>query len=403
MPSNNEPSPLFVPSSEIETRIRCLQEKMGLEGMDGVLICQNVDLFYFSGTMQPGFLYVPIEEEPVFLSKKNIDRALEESTLNTIVAISSAKEIPSLLADRGLPQPQDLGLEMDILPANGYLQLKSIYKNSRIMDASILIRKCRMLKSPWEIEKMRRAAQMMTRMVLEVPKVLRPGMMEIELAGLLEAFLRKEGHQGFIRSRGFNQEIFYGHLLSGPEGLKPSYMDSPSGGMGVGPAFSQGAGCKPIRAREPISIDYVGCYNGYLVDQTRMFSLGDPPQPVKEAFRAIVRIQESIRLQAQPGVPCEQVYFWAVEEASRLGYKSQFMRAGLTPLSYVGHGLGLELDELPIIGQKFDWPLEAGMVFALEPKMFLPEYGLVGIENTYQMTETGLTLITTAPDDFQIL
>ena len=175
MHSNNEPSPLFVPSSEIETRIRCLQEKMGLEGMDGVLICQNVDLFYFSGTMQPGFLYVPIEEEPVFLSKKNIDRALEESTLNTIVAISSAKEIPSLLADRGLPQPQDLGLEMDILPANGYLQLKSIYKNSRIMDASILIRKCRMLKSPWEIEKMSRAAQMMTRMVLEVPKVLRPG------------------------------------------------------------------------------------------------------------------------------------------------------------------------------------------------------------------------------------
>lgn len=403
MPPDNTPSPLFVPSSEIETRIRCLQEMMVQEGLDGVIICQNADLFYFSGTLQPGLLYIPNEEEPIFLSKKNMERALEETPLNTIIALSAPKEIPSLLAERGFSQPQVLGLEMDVLPANGYLQFRSIFKNCRILDASILIRKCRMIKSPWEIENMFRAAQMMTQMVHEVPKVLRPGMMEIELAGLLEAFLRKKGHQGFIRGRGFNQEIFYGHLLSGPEGLKPSYMDSPSGGMGVGPAFSQGAGCKPIRPREPISIDYVGCYNGYLVDQTRMFSLGDPPQPIKEAFQAVIRIQESLTLKAQPGVLCEQVYFWAAEEATRLGYKSQFMRTGLVPLPYIGHGLGLELDELPIIGQKFNWPLEAGMVFALEPKMFLPEYGMVGIENTYQMTETGLHLITTAPDEFQIL
>jgi Xaa-Pro dipeptidase len=403
MHPNNDLSPAYVPSSELEGRIRCLQEMMTQEGLDGVLICQNADLFYFSGTIQPGFLYIPNEEEPVFLSKKNLDRALEESTLNTILTLSSAKEIPSLLAERGLPQPQVLGLEMDVIPANGYLQLKSIFEKSRNMDASVLIRKCRMLKSPWEIENMNRAGQMMTGMILEVPKVLRPGMREVELAGLLEAFMRKEGHQGFIRSRGFNQEVFYGHLLSGPEGLKPSYMDSPSGGTGMGPAFSQGAGCKLIREREPISIDYVGCYNGYLVDQTRMFSIGHPPNPVIEAFQAVIRIQESIKLLAQPGVPCEQVYFWALEEAARLGYKSQFMRNGLIQVPYIGHGLGLELDELPIIGQKFNWPLEAGMVLAVEPKMFLPDYGLVGIENTYQMTATGLNLITTAPDDFQII
>jgi Xaa-Pro dipeptidase len=403
MKSTDASSLLFVPSSEIESRIRCFQELMTQEGLDGALIVQNVDLFYFSGTMQPGYLYIPNQEEPVFLSKKNRERTLEESPLNTIIALTSSKEIPALLSDRGLPFPITLGLEMDVLPANGYLQLRNIFKNSQIMDASILIRKCRMFKSPWEIENLMRSAQMMTNMVLEVRKIFRPGMTEIELAGLIEGFLRKEGHQGFTRLRGFNQEIVYGHVLSGPEGTKASYIDSPTGGVGLGPAFSQGAGLKPIRPHEPISVDSVGCYNGYFVDQTRMFSFGAPASPVKDAFQAILRIQKSIVQKAQPGVPCEQIYFWALEEAGRLGYKNQFMGTDLSRAPYIGHGVGLELDELPIIGQKFNWPLEPGMVLALEPKLFLPEYGLVGIENTYQMTEAGLSLITTAPDDFQIL
>lgn len=403
MNSPDSPSLLFVPSSEIESRLRCFQELMAQEGLESVLICQNVDLFYFSGTMQPGYLYIPVQEEPVFFSKKNMERTLEESPLNTILALSSSKKIPSLLSERGLSLPQTLGLEMDVLPANSYLQLRNIFKNSQIMDASILIRKCRMIKSPWEIQNLLRSSQMMTQMVIEVPRIFRPGMTEIELAGLIEAFLRKAGHQGFTRLRGFNQEIVYGHVLSGPEGIKASYIDSPTGGIGLGPAFSQGAGLKPIRPHEPISVDSVGCYNGYFVDQTRMFSFGEPESPVKEAFQAILQIQNSIVQKAQPGVPCEQLYFWALEEAVQLGYKTQFMGTDLSQVPYIGHGVGLELDELPIIGQKFDWPLAPGMVLALEPKLFLPEYGLVGLENTYQMTETGLRLITTATDEFQIL
>ncbi|MFH0788233.1 MAG: Xaa-Pro peptidase family protein [Pseudomonadota bacterium] len=403
MEPGEAPASLFIPSSEIENRLRSLQDLMTQDGLDGILISQNVDLFYFSGTMQPGYLYVPSQEEPVFLAKKNIGRALEESPLTNIIPIASPKEIPSVLAERDLPRPQILGLEMDVLPANSYLHLRSIFNEARIQDASIVLRKCRLFKSPWEIENLTRAARMMTRMVQEVPKILRPGITEIELAGRLEAFLRTEGHQGYIRTRGYNQEVFYGHVLSGVEGAQASYIDSPSGGMGVGPAFSQGAGLKTIRAGEPICIDYVGCYNGYLVDQTRMFSLGEPPPAVKEAYLAVIRIQESLKLKAQPGIPCEQIYFWALEEAKRSGYKNRFMGQALAQAPYIGHGIGLELDELPIFGKNFNWPLEAGMVFALEPKIILPEYGLVGIENTYLMTKTGLKPITTAPEDFRVI
>jgi Xaa-Pro dipeptidase len=397
------PSLLFVPSSEIENRLRSLQERMSQEGLDAVLIYQNVDLFYFSGTMQPGFLYIPSEEEPIFFSRKNMERALEESPLTNVVALPSSKAVPALLAEGGLPLPQVLGLEMDVLTANTFIQLQNIFEDVRLLDASILIRKCRMIKSPWEIENMIRSARMMTAMVSEVSKILKPGMTEIELAGRIEAFLRKEGHQGFTRLRGFNQEIVYGHVLSGPEGLKASYIDAPTGGAGLGPAFSQGAGVKPIRPQEPISVDSVGCYNGYFVDQTRMFSLGQPAPEVTKAFQALLKIQESVVQRAQPGVPCEQVYFWALEEAGRLGYRNQFMGLDNNRVPYIGHGVGLELDELPVIGQKYNWPLEPGMVLAFEPKIFLSGHGLVGLENTYHMTESGLERLTTAPDDYQII
>jgi Xaa-Pro dipeptidase len=403
MEPENIPSPLFVPSSEIENRLSRFQDLMIQEGLDGALLCQNVDLLYFCGTMQPGYLYIPAQEEPFFLSKKNLERAMEESSLTNIVTLSSSKEIPSLLAERDISPPQTLGLEMDVLPAASYLQLKNTFKKSRLLDVSIMARKCRMFKSPWEIENMTKAARMLHRMVLEVPRLLRPGMTEIELAGQLEAFLRREGHQGYIRSRGFNQEMFYGHILSGPEGGKPSYLDSPSGGTGIGSAFSQGAGLKPIRPHEAISIDFIGCYNGYLADQTRMFSLGEPPPPVQEAYLAVQEIQRTLTAKTQPGIPCDQIYLWALEEADRLGYLTRFMGIGPSLVRYIGHGIGLELDELPVIGQKFDWPLEPGMVFALEPKMVLPEHGLVGIENTYQMTEHGVIPITTAPENFHIL
>ena len=396
-------SHLFVPSFEIENRLRCLQELMTQEGLDGVLLCQNVDLFYFSGTLQPGYLYLPAEEEPLLMVRKNLERALEESSLAKIKELSHLKEIPSHLADEGISPPQTLGLEMDVLPANTFLQFKNLFKKTKVSDASTLIRKCRMFKSPWEIENMKKAAEMVKKMTAAVPRLIGPGMTEIELAGVLESFLRKEGHQGLIRTRGFNQEVYYGHVLSGPEGAQASYLDAPSGGLGISPAFSQGSGLKLLRPHEPISIDYCGCFNGYIADQTRMFSIGPPSEAVAEAFAAIRRILRSIELKAQPGVACDQLYWWAVEEAEQLGYGRTFMGSGPKRASYIGHGLGLDLDELPIIGQKFDWPLEAGMVLALEPKIMLPEHGLVGLENTYQLTPEGLSALTTSPENFQVL
>ncbi len=403
MATEYSPPGLYVPAFEIERRLQGIQEMMVQDGFDGAFLFQNMDRFYFSGTMQPGVLFLQPQEEPILFIRKNIDRAREESSLENIVPLTSLRDLPVTLLEMDLPLPQTLGLELDILPAQTYLQIESIFPEVRLLDLSIQLRRCRMIKSSWEIENLRKAAKMTADLVQAVPAQLKPGLTELELAGRLESFLRQKGHQGYIRTRGFNQEVFYGHILSGPEGVRSSYIDSPSGGLGTGPAFSQGAGFKMLRPGEPISIDYCGCFNGYIVDQTRMFSLGEPAPAVRQAYGAMREIQETLKARTQPGITGAQLYTWALEEARRLGYRDTFMGLGASRAAYVGHGVGLELDELPLIAEKFDWPLQENMVFALEPKVMLPEYGLVGIENTFRLTPRELETLTRVSEDFQVL
>ncbi|MEW6665930.1 MAG: Xaa-Pro peptidase family protein [Thermodesulfobacteriota bacterium] len=397
------PQALNVPLSEIDHRVNRLRQTMAQEEFDGVFLFQNVGRFYYSGTMQPAVLYVPAAGDPALLVFRNIDRAREESSLSRIVPCESWRQIPDLLAGQGLTRPQTIGLEWDILPVQLYMQVRSLYPSSRILDASNTLRRCRMIKSPWEIENLARAGEMCAGLMGEVPQILKPGFTELDLAGRLELFLRRQGHQGVIRTRGFNQELFYGHVLSGPEGIRPSYIDSPSGGSGTGPAFGQGAGPKQIRAGEPISIDYCGCYNGYIADQTRMFSLGRPDDEVLRAYDAMCRVQAVIQDRARPGITGSMVYHWALEAAERLGHGDHFMGLEASRAAYVGHGVGLELDELPLLAAKFDLPLEENMVIAVEPKAFLPRHGMVGIENTFLLTGEGLMPLTRASEEFGIV
>jgi Xaa-Pro dipeptidase len=403
MASEFSPPGLYVPAFEIEHRLPGIQEMMVQDGFEGALLFQNLDRFYFSGTMQPGILFLQSQEEPILFIRKNIDRAREESSLEKIVPLNSLRDLPATLLEMDVPLPQTLGLELDILPAQTYLQIEKLFPAAHLLDFSVQLRRCRMIKSAWEIENLRQAAQMTADLVRALPSQLKPGLTELELAGRLESFLRHKGHQGYIRTRGFNQEVFYGHILSGPEGVGASYIDSPSGGLGTGPAFSQGAGFKILRSGEPISIDYCGCFNGYIVDQTRMFSLGKPAAAVLKAYQAMIEVQELIKNRTQPGITGDQIYYWAVEAAARLGYRDQFMGSAASRAAYVGHGVGLELDELPLIAPNFNWPLVENMVFALEPKVILPGVGLVGVENTYVLTRQGLEPLTTASEDFQQL
>jgi len=384
----------ITPKLELDRRIVRLQALLGQHGLDGALILQRADLFYFAGTIQQSHLFVPTAGAPLLMTRKSFSRARRESTLETIIPLNSLREVPGLLADHGYGKLARLGMELDVLPANAYFRYQQLFPGTELVDASSLIRQVRMIKSPYEVEIQREAAQRLDRVVRQVGDLLQEGMPEVELASRLEALARREGHQGEIWMRNWNQALFYGHVLSGQSGSEPSYFDGPLAGEGLSPAVPHGPGFRPIRRGEPIIMDYVFAYDGYLVDQTRVFALGPLADRWMAAYEAMLAVQEAVEEAARPGVPCSQLYDLAVAKAAGLGYAEYFMGHGEGQVPFVGHGVGLELDELPVLGRGVDLPLEPGMVFALEPKVAIPGQGAIGIENTWVVTETGLEPLT---------
>ena len=394
---------LNTPDSEIENRIRGLQRILVQKGLDAALILQRVDLFYFTGTIQQASLYVPAAGEPLLMVNKTLARARAESSIGRIRPLSSVKRIPEELKLSGIPMPRRIGFELDVLPTNLYFSYRDLFAGAEIVDLSTDIRLLRSVKSPYEIELIREAARYSDRVAAWVPDFLREGVTEIELAGRIEAEARRMGHQGIVRMRLWGSELFYGHLLSGPSGAVPSFLASPTGGNGVSPAVAQSAGFRPIRRHEPVLVDYVFVYRGYISDHARIFAIGRLPDELVQAHRAMLDLQDRIKIAAKPGVVSGSMYDLGLDFAKTLGYSDHFMGVGAERIRFVGHGVGLELDEFPFLnaGQRLE--LQEGMVIALEPKVIFPGKGVVGIENTHVVTKDGLEQLGKYPDEITIV
>lgn len=392
-----------VPAAEIKSRIARLQTALQEQQADGALIVQNTDLFYFSGTIQQSHLYVPAQGKPLLMARKSLARARAESAIETIVPLSSPKQISGILKDHGLPVPHRLGLELDVLPVNLFRFYEMIFEGPDAWDISPTIRTLRAIKSEYEIGIITQAAKLSDQVAAHAGEIMREGMTELELAGLVEAHARKLGHQGIVRMRLFGGELFYGHLLSGASAAIPSFMASPTGGRAPNPAVAQGAGFARIEPNEPILLDYVFGLNGYISDHTRIFSLGALPDDLLAAHEAMLTIQEQVKRAAKPGVPVGQLYDLGVKLATEAGYENHFMGAEANRIKFIGHGVGLELDEYPILAKGQEMPLFENMVIALEPKLIFPGKGVVGIENTHVVTPDGLKQLGRYPDTITIV
>jgi Xaa-Pro dipeptidase len=388
----------YIPVEEIAKRLQQLRGKMAKGGWDAALIVHNVDLLYFSGTMQNALLFVPLDGKEILMVKKYGERAEKESALEQVIPLNSWNEMPSLIAEHHGRIPKKMGIELDVLPARDYVRLQEIFAEVEISDSSSMIKAIRKIKSTYEIDLMKQAGEIGKIVYAEVPRVLKEGMTEIELAGILVAVSMRHGNQNYLRMRAFNSYAYSWHVLSGYTGGILSYIDAPMGGMGLSPAFPVGASHKPIKAHEPILIDFGTCYNGYQVDETRMFSVGALPKRFKDAYQATRDIEAAMTAATRPGASCHDIYRTGWEVARRLGYEEQFMGPPDYKTRFIGHGIGLEIDEYPFIAQNHDYPVEAGMTFALEPKMVFPGEGAVGIENTFAVGEGGVEKLTPAEE-----
>jgi Xaa-Pro dipeptidase len=394
----------ITPTSELEYRCRKLQQYMSEEGLDAVIIVQNADLFYFTGTIQSGNLYLPLAGEPVYMVRKDLLRARMESGLKEIVPFSTMKDIPSILADYGYPQPKRIGMELDVLPVNFLERYRKVFPQGEFSDGTPIIRKVRMIKTQYEINIMRDAACQVDKVCRRAREIIREGMTDMELAAELEFTARSAGHQGLLRMRAFNAELFYAHVFSGADSAVPAYMDTPLGGVGPSPAFGQGASYKKIRRNEPIIVDFAGCLDGYMVDQTRVFAIGGISDRLKKGYEDMLLVQERMIVLAENRASWGEIYDECLALAVDQGYADSFMGNKGAQVSFIGHGIGIEIDEYPFLARGFkDMALEPGMVFAFEPKVVFPGEGAVGIEDTFYLTDQGLKMLTFSDQKLGIL
>lgn len=389
------------PREELARRKDELQEGMRGQGFGGALIVQRADLFYFSGTAQDAHFFVPARGEAILLVRRNLERARSESGLARVEPFTGWDDLADRIREQAGPAGS-IGMELDLLPVNIFRRYEKLLAPLAVTDISPLIRSIRAVKSAHELSQLQRAAVLGEAVFEHARQICRAGMKEIELAAELEAFARKRGHQGAIRMRGFNQELFFSHTMAGAGAAVPSFFNGPTGGGGLNPSYPQGAGFRVIGRNEPVLVDYVTVLNGYMIDQTRIFCPGKPAAKLQRAYETALQIKNELMVLGKDGANGAALYRRAFEIASAAGLAEHFMGAD-EKVSFIGHGVGLELDELPVIARNHDFTLARGMVFALEPKFIFPGEGAVGIEDTFVVRPGGLEQISRFDDALQIL
>jgi Xaa-Pro aminopeptidase len=378
------------PRSEIDSRIKKLQSSM--DGIDGALLFQAVDMCYFSGTAQDGLVYIPRDGEPIIMMKRSLVRAKEESPLE----VRPLKNMRNLKEDLGIKTGAAIGLEMDVLPCSFYFRVNKALEDASFVDVAERIKHIRSVKSEFEIKLAKEAAQMLVEGFSTVPDHIKEGMTEVELMCRMESEMRLMGHQGSLRFRRFNSIVPIGHIMSGSSAAIPSFLASPTGGKGTSVVFPHGPGYRKIKRNEPVFVDTVGICNGYIADATRIFSLGKIEPELVEAYEASCQIEEAIAREMKPGRTARELFELSESEGARRGYGDFLGGPVGSKCGFVGHGVGLELDEYPVLAPLVH-EIQEGMTMAVEPKIIYPGKGVLGVEDTFLTTSSGALRLTEMP------
>ena len=374
--------------NELELKWRRIQQAMRQEEADGCLLTMNMNLYYVSGQVFNGYFYLPAEGRPYWFVKR-----LTIPETNQVHVIRKPEQIPDFFRDLNLAMPRKLLLEADELSYNEYIRLQHVFRAEATGNASALIRHIRMIKTPWEIEQMRISARKHEAVYREIPACYRPGMRDIELQIEIEKRMRVHGSLGYFRAFGSNMDIFMGSLLAGENAGEPSPFDFALGGTGMHASGPLGANGTLLREGTTVMADMSGNYTAYQTDMTRVFSIGKLPDRAYRVHRVALEIQARMERTAKPGVPCAELYRDALAMAGQEGLEDCFMGTRFQA-KFVGHGVGLEINELPVLTSRSKDILQPGMTFAFEPKFVLAGIGAVGIENTFLVTDSGVEKMT---------
>ena len=336
----------MITPAESQRRISAMQHLLREKGLDGALFIFPIDVYYYAGTRQNSTLWLPAEGAPMLLVRKSYARAKEDSPLADVRPFPSRRDFPALLPD----DLKKIGFTFDVAPVQQLNFFSKLLPEREFVDVSGPHRELRSVKSDFELEQMRIAGAKGCSVYAAIPEFLQRGMREIDIAAEIECRLRKAGSEGHVRMRAFNQELSLG-LIAAAGAASYGFIDGPVTGRGLSSASPQGASREPVRENVPILVDYPFVLDGYITDMARIFVFGSLDGELQRAFDLSLEIQDTLQKSLKPGAVCEKLFFAAAARAEEAGLGDNFMGMPGEQARFVGHGVGLELDELPILAQ----------------------------------------------------
>jgi len=393
----------LVPPAELAERARRFAEELRRADLDGAFLLHPSSLFWISGTSAQGWPFVDADGHAVLPLRKPPGRAKHESPLPQ-ATVRRPGQLPGALTDLGVQVRGRIGVELDVVPVATFEQLRATFPDVEFTDVSPGIRRVRSVKSDYEIGWIEQAGRIVSRaMDEELPPRIRAGVREIELSAFMEERMRAARHQGVIPVRRWNLSMHFGTVSSGASAAYPVAFDGPDGLEGLYPAVQQGGGERAIEPHVPFLVDYVGAAGGYLADRTRVFCVGKPAAEAAEAHEFCREVLAAVVERIRPGEAPSALWEEATAMAEASPWGDRFMGWGENRVRFLGHGIGLDLDELPVLAPRFDEPLIPGQVIAVEPKVFLGGVGAVGVENTYVVTDEGCRDLTPGPEELRVI
>lgn len=374
--------------ADLQIKWHRIQNAMLANGFDGCLLTIDVNLYYTTGRIFSGYFYLPNEGPPHFFVKRPA-----EMEGNNIHYIRKPEQIAEIFTEIGLKTPNSLLLEADELSYSEYIRIEKIFTAQNIGNATALLRTIRQIKTPWEISEFRRSATAHQKTYGEIKNCFKPGMTDLEFQYEIECHMRKNGSIGMFRAFGANMDIYMGSILAGDNAESPSPFDFALGGSGQHPSCPLGANGTLLTEGTAIMVDMAGNYTAYMTDMTRVFAIGKLSDLAYRAHQVSIDIQNKIISNAKPGTACADLFNLAAEMATKAGLAPFFMGTK-QQAKFIGHGVGIQINELPVLTPRSKEILQPNMVFALEPKFVIPGTGAVGIENTFLVTESGLEKLT---------
>lgn len=379
--------------NDLQARKKRLQDEMQKNGVDACILTTGVNVFYAAGCIYNGYFYLPANGDAYHFLKRTTEAVLENA-----ITIRKPEQIVEELQKHGLPLPKKVLLEVDTISFSECSRLMSSLQITEIVNASVLLRQIRSVKSDFEIGQIRECAQRHVGVYKQIPNLYKNGMTDLELQFEIEYLMRKFGSIGIFRSYGANMDIYMGSLLVGENAESPSPFDFALGGKGGSAILPLGACGEKIRTGNSIMVDMAGNYGAWMTDMTRVFSVGRLSELAYKAHAVSREIHEVVKQNTKQGTACADLYNIAMELTKKNGLEDYFMGTKLQA-KFVGHGVGLEINEPPVLTPRSKEIFVKNTVFALEPKFVIPNVGAVGVENTYLVHDNSIENLTVLEED----